>query len=377
MHASPPRCLLLLAAAASLVIPATQAAPVIDGSINSGEGWTLFTENPDARPYLGGSTTQSDDFDETSQYHWWDGSDHGFSSGKRGGLNNIYWAADASHLYLGLWAGTAPFNNWNDSGGGNGDQGNLYVAIDTAPAFGSQLNANDGHSTYGGIKAVDFLGWQPKYVLGVLYYDNGGGGGGAANIEQTITHTVTGGSPQNTPGSLLWNATSVGGGLAHYEFQIAWSLLGFASMPFGQEFRLAAFMTQNGERWDAYDSAPGIGNNGPYEQIGDNPGDRDDGGQWGATDVMGSNVPFGSFPGSQQVNPGAQYGGAVTNDFNAVGHNDEIDTIQEFYQFTVVPEPSASALLVMGGLAVVALKMLRRRAVRQVPNIPGRPRPGL
>ncbi|MCX7914982.1 MAG: hypothetical protein N3A53_01590, partial [Verrucomicrobiae bacterium] len=49
------------------------AAPTIDGVINTGEGWTLFRENPDARPYLGGSTTGSDDTLETSQYHWWDG----------------------------------------------------------------------------------------------------------------------------------------------------------------------------------------------------------------------------------------------------------------------------------------------------------------
>ncbi len=38
------------------------------------------------------------------------------------------------------------------------DQGNLDIAIDTNPNSGSQLNTNSGHSSYGGVKAVDFNG---------------------------------------------------------------------------------------------------------------------------------------------------------------------------------------------------------------------------
>ena len=341
----------------TMLAVAAKAAPTIDGTIGGGEGWTLFTENPDAAPVLGGSTTQSDDFNETSQYHWWDGTDHGFSTGPRGGVNNIYWAADSTYLYLGVLAGTAPFNSWGDTGGNN-DQGNLYIAIDTNG--GTQLNANSGHSSYGGVKAVDFDGWQPDYVVGVLYFDNGGGGGGAANVEQTITHTVTGGNTQGTAGDFAWTAGNVSGGLANYEFRIKWSLLGFGSQPIGTELKLAMYMTQNGEHWDAYDSGPGVGNNGPFEQIGDNPGDRDDGGQWGATNTLGVNVPNGSFPGSNLVNPGSQYGGVVNNDFNLVQHTDEIDTIEEYYRIVIVPEPTTATLVAFGLLSLLGLK--RRKA---------------
>ncbi len=66
------------------------------------------------------------------------------------------------------------------------------------------------------------------------------------------------------------------------------------------------YMTQNGAGWDDYDSGPGVGNNGPFEQIGDNPGDYDGGGQLGATDVLGVNVPNGSFPGSNFVTPASR-----------------------------------------------------------------------
>jgi hypothetical protein len=351
----------ILSSAALLVFGSlAHALPILDGSIGGGEGWTLFTEVPDARPFLGGSPTQSDDFLETSQYHWWDGStDRGFSTGPRGGVNNVYWTWDSDYLYLGVRAGTAPFNAWVDSGGNN-DQGNLYIAIDTNPASGSQLTANQGHSSYGGVKAVDFDGWQPKYVVGVLYYDNGGGGGGAANVEQTITHNVTGGNTQGTAGNLEWTAGNVSGGLADYELRIKWSLLGFPSVPLGQEMKLAMYMTQNGERWDAYDSGPGIGNNGPYEQIGDNPGDRDDNNNWSATDFLGVNVPNSSYPGSNEVFSGSQYGGAVNNNFDVVGHGDEIDTIQEYFVF-VIPEPSTLSLATFALAGLVGVRLLRKK----------------
>lgn len=330
------------------------ALPSINGSIDSGEGWLLLTERGYARPVLGGSPTGSDDTGESSQFHWWDGSDHSFVTGPRGGVNNLYYASDASHLFLGVVAGTAPFNAWGDSGGNN-DQGNLYIAIDLNG--GTQLNANSGHSSYGGIKAVDFNGWQPDYVVGTLFVDNGGGGGGAANIEQAITHLVTGGNPQGTPGAFEWNALSIGGGLAHYEYKIAWSLLGLGAQPVGSTLRMAMYMTQNGEHWDAYDSGPGLGNGTAHEQIGDSPNDYDTAGRLGATDVLGANVPFGSFPGSNFVPPGFQ-NADMNNDYNLVGYADDIDTIEEYLEIMVVPEPSAAALVLLG---LAAMSRMRRR----------------
>ena len=147
-----------------------------------------------------------------------------------------------------------------------------------------------------------------------------------------------------------------GGGLANYEFKIVWSQLGFGSQPIGQQLRLAMYMTQNGAGWDAYDSGSGVGNNGPFEQIGNNPGDYAAAGQLGATGILGVNVPFGSFPGSNFVTPGFQNPN-VNNDYNLVGHGDEIDTIEEYYQLTVpIPEPNSALLVVCGVLGLFALR---------------------
>lgn len=342
----------------SITIVPVWGAPTIDGTISGGEGWMLFTEAGYAQPYLGGSSTSSDDTTETSQYHWWDGlssTDRYFSTGPRGGVNNLYFYWDATHLYLAVTAGTAPFNNWFETGtAGHGDQGNLYIAIDTDG--GTQLNANSAHTSFGR-KAVDFNGWQPDYILGVLYFDNGGGGGGWANIEQTITHSVVGGNSQATAGSLQWTASSIGGGLANYEFKISWSLLGFSGRPAdGTPLRLAMYMTQNYADFDAYDTAPGIGNrtpggSEPFEQIGDNPGDVDTLDRLGASDHF---IP-GSYPGSNYVAPG-YHSPDINNDYNLVGRVDEIDTIEEYFVLTI-PEPST---LWLTGLGVLVLAWSRR-----------------
>lgn len=357
-----------LVAVALLICRGVIATPTIDGVINAGEGWTLFRENPDARPYLGGSTSGSDDTMETSQYHWWDGiamQDRYFKDSPRGGLNNIYWAVDPTHLYLAVLGGTAPFNNWIESGtAGNGDQGNLYIAIET-DGQGTELNANSAHTSYLR-KAVDFKGWQPDYIIGVLFVDNGGGGDGAANVEKTITHAITGSNPQlskgGSSGPFRWDAQVVSG-MGHYEFAIEWSALGFSEFPFGVELKIAAYMTQNGENWDAYDSAPGIGNrqpggSEPFEQIGDYPLDYDSFDRLDAgnplTDLQ---IPRGSYPGSNYVVPG-YFNEHINNDYNIVGHLDEIDTIEEYFVLRVIPEPT-SFLMGLMGLALFAF--LRRK----------------
>lgn len=354
----------LLSAAVLTVAPLAHAAPSIDGTINGGEGWTLFTENPNAQPYLGGSPTASDDTGETSQYHWWDGgADRFFNGSPRGGVNNIYWAVDANNLYLSVSGGTAPFNSWTETGtGGNNDQGNLYIAIDTNG--GGQLNANSAHTSYGR-KAVDFNGWQPDYIVGLQFVDNGGGGGGGANVEQTISHTVVAGEGQNqNNGGFDWDADVQSGTEGHYEFKIPWTVLGFTSQPIGTQLKLAMYMTQNFEDFDAYDSGPGVGNrtvggSEPYEQIGDHPGDYDTSDRLDAGDAAAdANVPDGSYPGSNYVAPGSQ-NADVNNDYNVVGHGDEIDTIEEYYQIAVIPEPSTFALVIIGGLGALGFGTVR------------------
>jgi hypothetical protein len=350
----------IIPVAIMLAIAASNASAVsVDGTISGGEGWFHYTEDPYAAPYLGGSTVNSDDLGETSQYNWWDGlagENRGFTTGPRGGVNQIYYAVDSTYLYLAVSAGTAPFNSWSDGGPGtSGDQGDLYIAIDTNG--GTQLNANSAHTSYGR-KAVDFNGWQPDYILGLQFVDNGGGGGGGANIEQTITHSVVAGEGQGqSNGGFDWNAAVQSGTEGHYEFKIPWSVLGFGSQPIGIEFKLAMYMTQNYTDFDAYDSGPGVGNRSPggtepYEQIGDNPGDVDTLDRLGASNAMAP----GSLPGSNYVLPGF-INADINNDYNIVGHGDEIDTIEEYYNFIIpVPEPSTALLVTFSLLGLLGLR---------------------
>jgi hypothetical protein len=98
----------------------------------------------------------------------------------------------------------------------------------------------------------------------------------------------------------------------------------------GYKVRFAAYTTQNYTNFDAYDCAPGLGNGTSYEAIGDNPGDPDSSGQLGPTDA-------GSFG-----QPGSDY----TGDLNfSPGHDDGIDTVEEYLQWTVIPNAPGSVTI--------------------------------
>jgi hypothetical protein len=333
---------------------AVAARPVVNGSIAGGEGWNLLTEAAAARPLLGGSASASDRIAETSSFHWWDGInnvDRPFSS-NRADLINFHVSADSNFLYIGVTGPTAIFNAWNDGNGNNGDQGDLFVAIDAGGgAPGGMLNAQSGHSGFGATKSVDFLGWRPSHIVGIQYVDNGGGGGGRANLEQTgfgggvqIRNAAQG---VNDNG-FAWNAGINGGAgydtfdgnAGELEFQIPWTALGLdGGLAVGRELRFAAYITQNFGLSDAYDSLPGWGNGFAHEEIGDNPGDPDSGGQLGASDP-------GSFIGSF---PGANFVGDLSL---SPSHDDGVDTIEEYLVWApAVPAPGSAGMLAMALLA--------------------------
>ncbi|MBU0679176.1 MAG: PEP-CTERM sorting domain-containing protein [Verrucomicrobia bacterium] len=149
---------------------------VVDGSVSGGEGWTLLTEDPDARPVLGGDSSTSDFIGESAAYTYGDSSSDTVFTDNRADIITVLWAADDDFFYLAVRGPTVPFNNFSDAGGNN-DQGDLYVAIDTSGgSAGGSRTAATGHDSYGA-KAVDFLGWTPTHVVGIQYVDNGGGGG--------------------------------------------------------------------------------------------------------------------------------------------------------------------------------------------------------
>lgn len=342
----------------TLVGTAAFGVPTIDGSISGSEGWLHFTEDPDARPVVGGSTTHSDNIGESSSFFWRDdlnSVNHTFQD-NRADVMEFYVAHDVNNLYLAVAGPTAPFNSFTDTGGNN-DQGDLFIAIDTGGGSPSgSLNVTGTHNSFAGVRAVDFLGWTPSYFVGVQYVDNGGGSGGRANLEQAGTHNVGADEGNFTSdGGFQWRATingsatydSVNGNAGEFEFQIPWNLLGLSSggPSAGQPLRFAMYITQNFAQYDPYDSGPGFGNGTSHEQIGDNPGDPDSAGQFGPSDA-------GSLH-----SPGSDY----TADLSlSVGHDDGVDTIEEHYSFVVnvVPEPGS---IVMMGLGLLGIAVWQNR----------------
>lgn len=339
-----------IVAVVGLCTSALAMPPVINGSVGSGEGWSLLTEQANARPVLGGQSGASDRAGETSAYHWWDGLsnvDRSFSSDNRADLINFNVHATATHLYVAVSGPTVMFNNWAD-GNSPGDQGDVFIAIDTSGGTASgSLGSIGGHSGFGGQKAVDFKGWRPSHFVGVQYADNGGGGGGFANVEAAGGPQLRGGAQGVDNAGFTWNAGVNGaasydpnGFAGELEFAIPWEALGLSGgLAAGRELRFAAYTTQNFFGADAYDSMPGVGNGTVHEEIGDNPGDPDGPGLLGASDP-GSFV--GSFPGSN----------FVSDTSLSPSNIDGVDTIEEYLSWTSpIPSPSASIIVLLGGLA--------------------------
>jgi hypothetical protein len=353
------------------------AAPDLDGQITS-EGWVHLTEASYAQPVTGGEAASSDLIGEVSAQHRWDSInsvDVDLAS-TRGDVQNVFVQWNSTYLYIGVEGPTVPYRDWSPGG----EEGDMYIALDTRGGEADELNdyliANDGHTSFhetDDAQAVDFYGWQPTYILGVDWVDNTDftSGEGWANLEETGTHNVVveeGHDVDN--GGFEW-AAGFDSGLAAYEFQVLWTDLGFTESPDALDLRLAVYTTADFDFHDTYDSGPGVGQPGPYEEIGDNPGDLDSGTHGddpidadhdasdGLTGDMGNDdlSISGSFPGSNFVDPLA-----AQNDYNATpGPSDEIDTIQEYYAIAV-PEPSTLVMAMLGLLLASGWSTFRRRS---------------
>lgn len=349
-----------------VVCGAAWAAPTLDGSINGGDGYTFLAENIYSAPLTGGNSGSSDAIGETASYNTWDGILN-VSKGwvdNRADIINTYVAYDSTYLYLGVTGPTIPFNSFSDPGtGGNGDQGDLFIAIDASGGAASgYLTAANGHPGFSGegVRAVDFLGWTPTHIVGVQYVDNGGGGGGWATVYATTNGSVVAGEGQGGSNPFAWNAginasasyDTHNNNAGEFEIRIPWTMLGYSSQP-TTEVRFAVYTTHNYGQSDTFDSGPGYAQQTNYEELGDYPGDLDEvsgSPRLGAGDA--GLIPPGSLPGANYVDPGTYNFSATPN------HLDEIDTIEGYYA-VMVPEPGTLALT-LTGIAVAAWRLRRR-----------------
>ena len=354
------------------------AAPALDGSIGS-EGWIHLVESIHAEPVAGGLPSSSDFVGEVSAQHRWDnvgGVDVDLGS-PRGDIQNLFVQWDATHLYLGVEGPTVPFRDWAPGG----EEGDLYIALDTrggtANNLSDSLTADDGHKTLHNVndpQAIDFFGWQPTYIVGVDWVDNTDftAGDGFANLEATGSHTVMAGEGHGVNnGGFEWAAGfDAGQSRGVFEFALLWTDLGLSGPPTDEELRLAAYTTADFDFFDGYDSGPGIGQSdtGPYEEVGDHPGDLDSGlhgddnpqiaGTHDASDGLLGDTGnddlslSGSFPGSNYVNPT----NGINNYAATPGPSDEIDTIQEYMVINIVPEPGTVTLLLIATGMLIARK---------------------
>lgn len=350
------------------MLTAAYAQPTLDGSITAGDGYTFLAENIYSKPLTGGQSGTSDLVGETASYNYWDGINN-ISRGwndNRADVINTYIGVDPNYLYIAVAGPTIPFNSFIDPGnGGNGDQGDLFIAIDASGGTPSGfLSAANGHPGFSGegVRAVDFLGWTPTHIIGVQYVDNGGGGGGWATVYAVTNATVVAGEQQNQSNPFAWNAginasaayDTHNNNAGEFEFRIPWTMLGYPSMPAPMELRFTVYTTHNFGGSDIFDSGPGFGQISNFEEVGDFPGDLD---QVGANLFLGAGdagtIPSGSFPGANYVDPNVYNYSAVPNRL------DEIDTLEGYYA-VIVPEPGTIALVLTG--ALVAAWRLRRRA---------------
>lgn len=311
----------------------------IDGNVSgSNEGYTFLSEAGFAGPYQGGSSTTSDFTGESANTVYYTGSSYSsrtqntMGSGLTADLQYVNARAGTCFFYIEV-EGPSAVNS------GSSDLANLFIAIDRDGGSATNLPAPAS-------RTVDFTGWQPDYVIELVWQGDTSSAGNLYTRSGTTWSTTASftrtASPVNTgtlynashcptlgTGDILYhNDTSVRG----FEFAIPWNVLGGKPSTTTQ-LRLGVYTTYNDSGYDVYDQAPGIGQGcsglACHERIGDEPHDVDSG-------TTGGDL--------------TPYSGRTHGDGGDVPASDpfsDTDTIEEFFIFTAgdnVGCPTAVAL---------------------------------
>lgn len=340
----------------------------IDATIDAG-GYLHVTEALYAYPFTGGSATSSDFIGESSAKHAYTGNTSFNYCGDWIDLNttnqsadieNFFVTWDQDHLYL-LVEGPTAYHG--------PDNMDLFVAIDTdndvAPhPYGNTVTL--GNTAAPWQKRVDFNGWSPDFFAiaenpGFAALAGTGGGFGTLATDVNINATAACPSFEFSTSQ----ATRV------TEFRIPWTLIGGApDKACGTKMNFAVYTTYEGDDFDTYDTAPGLGqgHGKPFEQVGDTPWDGDHfggkldpvtgvndgtytyGESWNGDPFdsrvrdqgPGDNVSCGQQPGSDN----AQTNGGDDADFDTVeGYYGITNVGQITYAITAIDFPADTTVL--------------------------------
>lgn len=309
----------------------------VDGIIDP--VYTLMSESSYASPYAGGSTNTSDFVGESSArtYTYITAGQTNtviLAGGQHADLANLYTYGDTNYLYFIVTGPTSL--GWENEP----DRFNLFVAIDVP----GQISGNDsgqfgdvasGDATAPASRLVNFKGWDPDYVVELVWRGVNVGVDTPANL-----YAANGPGSWSITGTFLYQniANSAIGAIdlyysrtfPQYEFAIPWSRLGLSGPPSSADVvKLGAYTTgdeniesANHSAWDIADQSPGIGQGcggeGCHERVGDEASDDD---ALNATG-LGDRTPFvGRTYGDPHFVP------VTDNSLN------DVDTIEEYFAF--------------------------------------------
>ncbi len=312
----------------SIVSTCDIATVIVDGNLDA-TGYYHITENPFAAPIPGGGPN-SDFIGEGSACHvayeantftdnWDNICNQGWGTAD---IQQFHVSWDADYLYL-LVEGPSAYGD----GGTIPDRMDLFIAIDTDnnTTPGTTFNSTWVYDN----KRVDFAGWDPEYFV---KFENENYGQMINSIGSAAVNDIDNTVPTAT-GSF---ETVINRANATSEVRIPWINLGGAPpSSTGKHMNFAVFTTFDLDDFDLFDSGPGVGNNGPFEQVGDSPWDADHCN--GATDPVSGlgDAPCGYTESDDTLGPGANLGNYVQpgSDNAQLNGADEADydTIEEYY----------------------------------------------
>ena len=296
-------------AAGPLALPGYHQEPM-DGA-NTFPGAGYVTEAAHSTPH-GCSGATSDQFDESSAYHYFIDADPYIDMPLAGGqcmdIRHLWLAWDTTHFFVGV---QGPNELW--------ERGDLFVAIDTDNVTGSvTLNAPWA-------KRVDFCGWDPEFFIAVEAPVSTGGYAALTDATGGQIKQFTNGVDAADSG---WIACDQGG--MYYEFAVAFADVGLAGPPMNEQVNFALYTTYEDDGFDTYDTGPGCGQVTAWEELGDYPYDADH--CAGNLDcVTGVEDLCGAAESDDTLGAGVATAGRYPGSDNT---SNDIDTIQEYYGIT-------------------------------------------